>query len=162
MKKTVLLIAAVLCLGTINLRAANDDPKPIKKVNKRSRDKDDEHYMKAVRLINTPDGGCAFEKGKIPTTTHLDVSSLWGQNHIDKYEMVAHAAPRMQYVVTLKGKLKFKVSDGKTFILEPGIILVAEDTKGKGHTWAMIKGDTWERLYIPIAPNAEDHFQKED
>jgi len=165
MKKSILVLALSICIGAVNVQANITAPKHPKKVNDKKAnkfDKDDEHYMKAIRLINTADGGCAFEIGKIPTSTYLDVSSFWGQRHIDKYEKVAHAAPRMQYVVTLKGKLKFTVSDGSTFMLEPGVILVAEDTKGKGHTWDMVKGKTWERLYIPIAANGDDHFIKKD
>lgn len=127
---------------------------------KKSHDDVDEEtkYIKAIRLYNTPDGGCDFEIGKIPTVTPMDVSTFWVQNHVDKYEKVAHPAPRKQYVVTLKGSLRFKVTNGKTFVIEPGVILIAEDTIGQGHTWDLIKGKTWERLYIPLAANAESHF----
>ncbi|SFE73825.1 hypothetical protein SAMN03003324_01278 [Pedobacter antarcticus] len=119
---------------------------------------DEMKYIKAVRLYNTPDGGCDFEIGKIPTVTPMDVTTFWVQNHVDKYEKAAHPAPRRQYVVTLKGSLEFKVTNGKAFLIEPGIILIAEDTTGQGHTWELIKGETWERLYIPLAANAENHF----
>lgn len=34
------------------------------------------------------DGGCAFEYGKIQTTTYMNVSTFWRQNPIDKFEMV--------------------------------------------------------------------------
>ncbi|KGO92147.1 hypothetical protein Q766_14770 [Flavobacterium subsaxonicum WB 4.1-42 = DSM 21790] len=116
--------------------------------------------MKAIRLYNLPDGTCTFEEGKIPNKTNMDVKTFFAQTHVDDYEKVAHAAPRMQYVVTLKGKLKFKVSNGDTFIIEPGVVLVAEDTLGKGHSWDLVKGEKWERLYIPLKDGAEDHFIK--
>ena len=69
-----------------------------------------------------------------------------------------HAAPRTQYVVTLKGKLRFTVSNGETFLLEPGIILVAKDVSGPAHRWELLEGETWERLYLPFASDADDQF----
>lgn len=120
---------------------------------------DKESYIKAVRLINNADGSCTFEYGKIPNKTNIESTGFFAQTHVDAYEKVAHAAPRRQYVVTLKGKLKFKVTNGETFIIEPGVVLIAEDTQGAGHTWDLIKGEKWERLYIPLS--GEDHFIKE-
>lgn len=115
-------------------------------------------YLKAVRLINLPNGDCAFEYGKLETKVHMPATSFFAQTKVDAYEKVAHPAPRMQYVVTLKGKLQFKVTNGDTFIIEPGTILIAEDVKGKGHTWDLLDGDKWDRLYIPIPAGADDHF----
>ncbi len=115
-------------------------------------------YLKAVRLINLPNGDCTFEYGKLETEVHLPATHFFAQTRVEAYQKVAHPAPRMQYVVTLNGKLKFKVSNGDTFIIEPGTILLAEDVKGKGHTWDLVDGDKWERLYIPIPAGADDHF----
>ena len=78
----------------------------------------------------------------------------------EEWEKNAHPAPRKQYVITLKGKIKFKVSDGSTFIIEPGTILLAEDLKGKGHSWDMVNSKEWERLYVPIAEGADNLFVK--
>ena len=114
-------------------------------------------YLKAIRLLNTADGGCTFETGQLPITVHLPVSYCFAGTHADN-EHLPHAAPRTQYVVTLRGKLRFTVSNGETFILEPGIILVAKDVQGPGHTWDLIAGEVWERLYLPFAPDADDHF----
>ncbi|GAB3573394.1 cupin domain-containing protein [Hymenobacter daeguensis] len=114
-------------------------------------------YLRAIRLLNTPDGGCAFETGRLPTGTHLAVSYAFAATHDDN-ENLPHAAPRTQYVVTLRGRLRFTVSSGETFIIEPGIILVAKDVQGPGHTWELMEGEVWERLYLPFAPEADDHF----
>jgi hypothetical protein len=114
-------------------------------------------YISAIRLLNTADGGCTFETGRLPTSTHLPVG-YWFAGTYNDNENLPHAAPRTQYVVTLKGKLRFTVSNGDTFLLEPGIILVAKDVHGPGHTWDLIEGDTWERLYLPFAADADDHF----
>lgn len=45
-----------------------------------------------------------------------------------------HPAPRRQFMYVLKGTVEITVSDGETRKLEPGSILLAEDTHGKGHS----------------------------
>lgn len=112
----------------------------------------------AYRLINNPDGSCSFEKGSIPSLKHMNTASCWYSNKTEEWEKNAHPAPRRQYVITVKGKIKFKVSDGSTFVIEPGVVLLAEDLKGKGHSWDMVDTNVWERLYIPITENADDLF----
>lgn len=117
----------------------------------------DPPYLRAIRLLNTPDGGCTFETGRLPTKTHLPVATCFAETH-DHNEHHPHPAPRTQYVVTIRGRLRFTVSNGATFILEPGVILIAKDVAGPGHSWDLIEGDTWERLYLPFAPEADDQF----
>ncbi|MFP3595871.1 hypothetical protein [Chryseobacterium sp. SIMBA_029] len=112
----------------------------------------------AIRLVNNPDGTCTFEKGKIPTLKHMNTTTFWISNKTEEWEKNAHPAPRRQYVITLKGNIKFKVSDGSTFMIKPGVILLAEDLKGKGHSWDMVKSKEWERMYVPISEDADDFF----
>jgi hypothetical protein len=117
-----------------------------------------EAFVPAVKLMNNPDGTSTFKTGKIPTLWPMNTGTFWISNTIEEWEKNAHPAPRRQYVVTLKGTIRFKVSDGATFIIKPGIILLAEDTKGEGHSWNMIECEEWERLYIPITEDADDFF----
>jgi len=116
------------------------------------------NYLKAVRLINTENDGCSFEKGTIQIRQHINANYFFAQTDIS-LQKTSHAAPRRQYVITLKGKLKFQVTSGETFIIEPGIILIANDTQGAGHTWEIIEGEEWERIYIPLEDGAEDYFE---
>ena len=44
-----------------------------------------------------------------------------------------HPAPRRQFLFQLDGKMEVKTSDGDVRILEPGDIVLMEDTGGKGH-----------------------------
>lgn len=44
-----------------------------------------------------------------------------------------HPAPRRELVVYLTGEGAIEASDGESRPLEPGTILLAEDTTGKGH-----------------------------
>ncbi|MCU7614349.1 hypothetical protein N0B16_07855 [Chryseobacterium sp. GMJ5] len=115
-------------------------------------------FIPAVRLMNNPDGTSTFEKGKIPTLKPMNTTAFWISTTTEFWEKNTHVAPRRQYVATLKGIIQFKVSDGSTFLIQPGIILLAEDTEGFGHSWEMIEGEQWERLYIPIAENADSFF----
>lgn len=45
-----------------------------------------------------------------------------------------HPAPRRQYMVYLTARVEIGLGDGSSVIMEPGDILQAEDTTGRGHT----------------------------
>ena len=49
-----------------------------------------------------------------------------------------HTAPVRQLVITLSGTLDFQTRGGQHFILQPGEILLAEDTTGGGHSWKLV------------------------
>lgn len=116
------------------------------------------NYLKAIRLINIEGDKCAFETGKIPIRQHINANYFFAQTDVSTLEKIPHPAPRRQYVITLKGKLRFTVSNGETFMIEPGIVLIANDTAGEGHTWEVIDGSEWERIYIPLEEDTDDYF----
>ncbi|CAI8753802.1 hypothetical protein E0L21_20765 [Kosakonia quasisacchari] len=115
-----------------------------------------EHRIPAVKLINTQDNHSAFIKGSVPSLAKLSSQNLYFSNTFEEWQKGVHPAPKKQYVVTMKGKLKFKVSDGSTFIIEPGTVLLAADTAGEGHSWDIVDGKEWVRVYIPVGD--DDHF----
>jgi hypothetical protein len=114
--------------------------------------------MKAYKLITINETDSFFLEGSVPELQHIKVDHFFIHTHIEGWELGAHVAPRYQFVITLKGKLKFTVTNGDTFIIEPGIILIANDLIGKGHTWEIIEGKEWHRIYIVPEPGADDHF----
>ncbi len=114
--------------------------------------------MKVVKLFNLSNGSCSFIEGVIPDMERIQAEQFFIQSNIEAYQLVPHPAPRVQYVVTLKGKLRFTVSNGASFIIEPGIILIAKDIDGPGHSWELIEGSVWERIYIVPPASADDHF----
>jgi len=118
---------------------------------------DTTNFLKAIRLINIENDACSFEVGKIPVLQNINATYFFAKNDI-ALQHSPHPAPRKQYVITTKGKLKFSVTNGDSFIVEPGIILIAADTLGDGHTWEIIDGNEWERIYIPINDDASDCF----
>ena len=119
---------------------------------------DNSEFISAIRLLNNSNGSSIFETGKIPVLKPMNTNAFWISNKTEEWEKSKHPAPRRQYVVTLKGKIRFKVSDCSTFLIEPGIILLAEDVEGEGHSWEMEEGEKWERLYIPIIDDEESFF----
>jgi quercetin dioxygenase-like cupin family protein len=114
--------------------------------------------MRAFRIQNDSLGNSYFEVGTLPEYVSIESERFIIQTKIEAYQKSQHPAPREQYVVTLKGKLRFTTSDGNQFILEPGIILVAKDIHGEGHSWELIEGDDWQRIYIVPNQNSEDAF----
>ena len=61
-----------------------------------------------------------------------------------------HNAPHRQYVITLSGRLEFETRTGKKQTVEPGDILLAEDTAGGGHRWRLIDDQPWRRVYVAV------------
>lgn len=154
MKNLLKGLSLVLVLTTVGVM--NGQQKQSKKISVKAEETSE--FIPAIRLINKPDGSCAFEKGKIPTLKHMNTTTFWMSNKTEEWEKNAHPAPRRQYVITIKGNIKFKVTDGSTFMIKPGTVLLAEDLKGKGHSWDMVKSKQWERLYVPISDEADDFF----
>jgi hypothetical protein len=115
--------------------------------------------MKAYKLISTASGDSSFLQGSIPELQNIQADHFLVSDQIEGWELGAHVAPRYQFVFTLKGKLKFTVTNGDTFIIEPGVILIANDLTGKGHTWEIIEGKEWHRVYIVPSEGADDFFQ---
>ena len=61
-------------------------------------------------------------------------------------------------MITLKGSLEFTVSDGSSFVVEPGDVVIALDTAGTGHKWRMLSEESWSRIYIVLDEDQDDAF----
>ena len=72
----------------------------------------------------------------------------------------AHQAPTRQLVVTLSGILEFRTEPGETFVINPGDVLLAEDTTGSGHSWRLMDANPWRRAYVILADDAPVPFRK--
>ena len=124
--------------------------------------KEKTNNIPAIRLLRDADGESYFEKGTVQTDFKIQSIEFWFANEIDSWQIGTHTAPRKQFVITLSGKLKFTTSNDLSFIVEPGIVLLAEDIDGDGHTWEMIEGhENWHRIYIPIVDEATSSFIKD-
>lgn len=78
------------------------------------------------------------------TTTH----SIHFEETPSRSSLDWHTAPTTQYVITLSGVLEFETRTGERFTINPGEILIAEDTTGSGHQWRLINDEPWRRAYV--------------
>ena len=115
--------------------------------------------MKAYRLFTTATGGSAFEEGTIHRLQHIPAEYLFlAEDPPERTAYDWHPAPKRQYVLTLRGTLEFTVTDGGTFILQPGDVLIAADITGTGHKWRRLSEESWVRTYIVLEEGADDGF----
>ena len=104
--------------------------------------------MLYVRLYAGPDGESHFEDVQVD---FAPVEFIAGRPHMDLSGRVPatacafmhlpvgwqsqgpYNAPRRNYFVTLEGQIELQASDGEVRRFAPGMVLLAEDTSGKGH-----------------------------
>ena len=60
-----------------------------------------------------------------------------------------HVAPARQLVIPLTGWLEFETSHGEKRRCEPGTVILAEDTFGKGHI-TQGPGEQFGALFVPV------------
>ena len=119
--------------------------------------------IRCVRIWTGGDGDSLFEEGEIDLAggERGDVlshaSTATGISYRETRSggtFAPHDAPTRQYVLTLAGTLEFKTASGATFAIEPGDVLLAEDTTGSGHSWRLVGDDPWRRAYVILSPGA--------
>jgi hypothetical protein len=115
--------------------------------------------IRLVRLYTGDDGQSHFAVGQVALHRHdaLNAISSAGPAGAISFEETAagaslawHSAPHRQYVITLTGQLEFETRDGTKQVIEPGDILLAEDTTGSGHRWRLTDDQPWRRAYIAL------------
>ena len=104
--------------------------------------------MKYTRLYADSDGGTHFEdvevdvsEGKVWSgSPQQGFSMRWPTSEsffATTYEAFFsdnHPTPRKQWFVVLSGTGEFGASDGEVLKLEPGVVVLLDDTGSKGHT----------------------------
>ncbi len=123
--------------------------------------------IRCVRLWTGDDQNSHFEEGslKLEPGVHGDLLSSKITATTASFQETAaggalawHTAPVRQLVITLSGTLDFVTRGGQHFTLNPGDVLLAEDTAGTGHTWRLVDNMPWRRLYVVLAPGAPVEF----
>jgi hypothetical protein len=62
-----------------------------------------------------------------------------------------HPAPRRQFVFYLSTGVELTVGDGSSVLMDPGDVLIAEDTAGRGHISRVRAGMGGICAFIPLA-----------
>ena len=106
--------------------------------------------LTAIRLFTGPDGQSHVERIALPEDALRATSVRFAETPAGS-ALDWHDAPVDQYVVTLSGTLEFVTRDGESFVLHPGVVLLAEDTSGSGHRWRLVDDQPWRRIYITLA-----------
>ncbi|MBV9829917.1 MAG: hypothetical protein JO001_30230, partial [Alphaproteobacteria bacterium] len=100
--------------------------------------------IRCVRIWTGADGESHFEDGLIDMADGARGDLLSGKTGVTSIAFQEtrsggtfawHDAPALQFVITLSGTLDFQTRKGEHFIINPGDILLAEDTTGGGHSW---------------------------
>ncbi|MGH3144843.1 MAG: hypothetical protein ACRDTR_03480, partial [Rubrobacter sp.] len=115
--------------------------------------------IRLIRLFTGDDGQSHFAVGEIgwQRVEPLGSSSPVEPASTVSFEETAagssldwHNAPHRQYVITLSGRLEFETRSGARQVVEPGDVLLAEDTAGGGHRWRLIDDQPWRRVYVAV------------
>ncbi|MFJ4142379.1 hypothetical protein [Pseudomonas sp. NPDC089734] len=114
--------------------------------------------IRAFKLCTGPDNLSHIQEGTLDQTFRTDVEVIHFKETPAHSSYDWHPAPEEQYVISLSGTLKFFTTEGETFVLRPGDVLVAQDTTGPGHRWEMVGDQPWRRAYITLKPGVKTAF----
>ena len=124
--------------------------------------------IRCVRIWTTDQNDSAFEEGLIDLSKgncgdvlsdEMIASTISFRETKSGGTFAPHDAPTRQLVITLTGELEFKTAKGLTFVINPGDILLAEDTSGSGHSWRLTNDQPWRRAYVIIGAETSVPFQ---
>lgn len=116
--------------------------------------------IRLIRLFTGDDGQSHFAVGEIgwQRLQSINASTSGEPARTVTFEETAagaslgwHNAPCRQYVITLTGRLEFETGAGERQVIEPGDVLLAEDTTGAGHRWRLVDDQPWRRVYVALS-----------
>lgn len=97
--------------------------------------------MKCVRIYTGANGEAHAEEQSLDfveyggtRTAPQPAVSVSFFNRIEGSFIDFHPASRRQYIFYLTARAEIGLRDGSTVVMEPGDVLLAEDTTGHGHT----------------------------
>ena len=113
---------------------------------------------KLVRIYSGSDGQSHIEHMEFPFTEHDGTRTspratsevTFAHRHAGAFTEF-HPAPRRQYVIYLSAGVEIGLGDGTSVLMDPGDVLIAEDTTGHGHTSRVRAGMGGICVFVPLA-----------
>ena len=102
--------------------------------------------MRVFRIYTKPSGESAVELREVPMSGARPMSETFRggalffretpEGHVQDF----HNAPRRQLIFLTSGILEIETSEGARYVCQPGDLIFAEDTAGKGHITRSLRG----------------------
>lgn len=114
---------------------------------------------KITRIYTDSNGDSRFEDMSIPLheggtigflSEAQQVGTIIFRKVIEQYDYDFHNAPARQYIALMDGEIEIETSLGETRIFKPGMVLLVEDTTGKGHRSRNIKEEVRSSIFITL------------
>src|ERR1700680_3482033 len=115
--------------------------------------------IRAYRLYTGSDGNSHVVRGSVGGGELIEAVSILFKETPAHSLFDWHNDPIPQYVITLAGVLEFTTRGGETFTINPGDILIAEDTAGSGHKWRLTNGEAGGGAYWAFKPGTKGNFK---
>ncbi len=116
--------------------------------------------MKVTRLYTGPDGESHFENVEIPfkdteridmrQSEHMKATNIFFRETSVDYQWDWHNASRRQFLIVLGGAIEIEIGDGTRRQFNPGDVLLAEDTTGRGHLSRAVNNQPRTSVFVTL------------
>lgn len=115
--------------------------------------------MHIIRLYTGEDGESHFEDVEIALedggpigklSKRQPASGIIFRETAAEYDYDWHNAPERQYIIMLDSGVEITVGSGKSRIINPGEVLLVEDTTGHGHVSRALKNQPRKSVFITL------------
>lgn len=122
---------------------------------------DGEPFTSYFRIVDGPDGASRFEDVPVRAAQQLAngrrisaplaATGLMFRRSAPDQHIDWHPAPRLQFVITLAGAAAIEAGSGEVRRVGPGSVMLAADTRGRGHITRAAGGRERLSLFVPLA-----------
>jgi hypothetical protein len=115
--------------------------------------------MDVLRLYTGEDGESHFEDIEIALddcgsigklSKKMNATGIVLRETPADYDYDWHNAPQRQFIIMLDAGVEITVASGETRVMNPGEILLVEDTKGHGHVSKALKNKARKSVFITL------------
>jgi len=115
--------------------------------------------MHIIRIFTDEDGKSNFEDVEIELESGGEIGKLSKLQKTTgiifretpaEYDYDWHNAPQRQYIIMLDAGVEITVGSGETRIINPGEVILVEDTQGHGHISKALKNQPRKSVFITL------------